>query len=88
MTEQQRCPNCGKYCGIVVRWRGPSRSELPSCTSCGLRPPKCAHEDGTVKGCKEDATHVGAHRENRRERYWCGEHAPDGADVLPYAADD
>lgn len=81
---QERCPDCGKFCGVVYRWRGPILSEVPSCTSCGLNVPKCSHEDGTVKGCQNNATHEGAFQENHIDRYWCEEHRPENAEQLPY----
>jgi hypothetical protein len=79
-----KCPACGRFCGVVCRWRGDRETEVPSCVGCGLNVPHCAEETGTVKGCTRNATHKGAHRENRRERYWCAEHAPESADTLPY----
>lgn len=83
-ANRQRCPDCGRFCGVVIRSAGPTTVEKPSCVGCGLNPPRCSHEDGTVYGCKEDATHRGAVRENHRDQYWCEEHAPDGAERLPY----
>lgn len=32
----------------------------------------------------ERSTHEGAREEHLRERYWCEEHAPEGAEPLPY----
>lgn len=81
--EQERCPNCGKFCGVV--YRGPTDSKASSCLSCGLNPPKCSHEDGTVTGCGNKSTHEGSEEPHLREKYWCEEHAPDGAEILPYA---
>lgn len=79
-----RCDNCGAFCGVVVEYRGPSLSEVESCVNCGTNVPECAAEDGTVSGCTNDATHEGAHEPNHIDRYWCDEHAPDDAEVLPY----
>lgn len=86
--HNERCPMCGKFCGVVYEWRGAQKTEVASCTSCGYNVPNCCAENGTVKGCKNDATHVGAQHENKRERYWCEEHAPEDADLLPYMKDD
>lgn len=87
-TDQRRCPNCKNFCGVVYRSRGGAgKVELESCINCGLRPPKCSHEDGTVMGCNTPATHTGAFRDSRRDRPWCEEHAPDDAEVYPYAKD-
>jgi len=83
-----RCSNCGAFCGVVYEYRGPSLSEIESCITCGNNPPDCAHEDGTVSGCRNDATHKGAHKPNRRDRYWCDEHAPESADPLTYTERD
>ena len=82
--NQERCPDCGRFCGVVYRYRGPSYTEVTSCVNCGTNLPKCAHEDGTVSGCHKDATHKGSHRPNRMDRYWCEDHAPESADPLPY----
>lgn len=84
MTE--RCPDCGRFCSVVYRSRGGAgRVEVTSCTSCGRNPPKCSAEDGSCYGCKNDATHEGAKKPNRRDRPWCPDHAPDGAEPYPYA---
>lgn len=79
-----RCGDCGAFCGVVYRFRGPFLSEIESCINCGANVPNCSHEDGTVSGCNNDATHEGAHEPNRMDRYWCVEHAPESADPLPY----
>lgn len=83
-----RCSNCGAFCGVLFEYRGPSMSEVESCINCGNNPPDCAHEDGTVSGCSNDATHKGAEEPNRIDRYWCEEHAPENADPLPYTEAD
>ncbi len=84
MTQPPRCPRCGRFCGVVYRWRGPNYTEVKSCVGCGLRPPHCSAEDGSVKGCSERSTHKGARADRLRDRYWCEDHAPEGADPLPY----
>lgn len=83
-----RCSNCGAFCGVVYEYRGPSMSEVESCINCGNNLPDCAHEDGTVTGCTNDATYVGSEEPNKIEKYWCGEHAPENADELPYVEGD
>lgn len=84
-TEQPRCPNCGCFCGMVYRSAG-SAGQVPkrSCTNCGLRPPRCSHEDGSCYGCQNNATHIGATKPNKREKPWCPDHAPETADTYPY----
>ena len=82
-----RCDNCSAFCG-VVEYRGPTLSEIESCVNCGTNVPDCAHEDGTVSGCNNKATHEGSHEPNHIDRYWCDEHAPDDAEVLPYVEED
>lgn len=81
----QKCPDCGLFCSVVYRWRGASYSEVASCVQCGHNPPKCNHEDGSVYGCSRNATREvpGA----TYGRWWCEEHAPDDAVVLPYVED-
>lgn len=87
MTDQPRCRDCGRFCGVVYRSRGSAgRVEVRSCTHCGINPPKCAEETGSVYGCGRNATHVEDVTGNRR-RYWCAEHALDDAEKLPYAQD-
>lgn len=85
--RQPRCPDCGRFCGVVVRSAGPSTVERPSCTYCGNNLPKCAAEDGSCFGCHIPSTHVEQVSDSRK-RYWCEEHAPDDAEPLPYYEDD
>lgn len=82
--NQERCPGCGRFCGVVYRWRGSQLSEVRSCVNCGTNLPICAHEDEALSECYHDATHEGSHRPNHRERYWCEDHAPEKAEPLPY----
>lgn len=79
-----RCPDCKAFCGVVYRWRGESMVEVRSCIKCGRNPPQCSHEDGSVKGCQNNATHEGSFREARRNRPWCIEHKPDNAKAYTY----
>lgn len=79
-----RCTNCGAFCGVVYEYRGPSMSEVESYIVCGNNPPDCAHEDGTVSGCTNGATHEGSEAPNLIEKYWCMQHAPERAEELPY----
>lgn len=83
-TEQPRCPECGRFCGQVQRYAGPSVVWRPSCLNCGLNPPRCCFEDGSVLGCKNNATHEVPGQ--TYQRLWCGDHAPGDAEPLPYAA--
>lgn len=75
----ERCRGCGRFCGVVYRYRGPNYTEVRSCVYCGINVPKCAKGTGTVCGCQNPSTHEGTDG-----RYWCDDHAPAGADPLPY----
>lgn len=79
----QKCPDCGRFCGVVYRSRGASEVEVASCVYCGRNPPKCGHEDGSVYGCQQNATHEVPGKTHGR--WWCEEHAPEDAEILPYA---
>jgi hypothetical protein len=84
-ASQPRCRNCGRFCFEVYRWAGPSYTTFRSCVYCGIRPPRCAHEDGSVLGCTTPSTHEVP--DTKYHRYWCERHAPDEAVPLPYVED-
>lgn len=82
MTE--RCPGCGRFCNVVYRSRGSAGEvEVTSCVHCGRNPPRCSEETGSVYGCTRNATHEVP--DQPYGRWWCDEHAPTDAEVLPYA---
>jgi len=87
-AHQMRCPECGRFASIgAIPAPGPSAGvqEIPCCLVCGVNPPTCSFEDGSVRGCTTDATHEGAPEDSNHSRPWCSDHAPDDAGPYPYA---
>lgn len=79
----EKCPKCGRFCGISLRRKGDlGYCEVPSCLYCGVNVPNCVYETGSVFGCRNNATHEMPGRKYRK--YYCRQHAPSDAKVLPY----
>lgn len=83
MVVQPRCPECGRFCGQVYRYRGPCYMPVVSCVYCGINPPYCSKETRTVKGCQQNAKYVEQVMPNMK-RYWCEEHRTEESELLPY----